>query len=685
MESKKIKKRGTDFAPKGIGGRTGSELGKGAGGEGERVGGRNFCVCLLVGDIYPSIVFWCLIETNKYKNNNNMLRSALLIAFSVHVAVAPFSCPGAEQGCANDQVCCNDDSKCYDIATAFDSCKFSCTTLTEDGANLPCFDSKSRRNKCFGKTCSNNGDCFEGKCFCNIGFAGDDCEKVACVNDCHNHGKCESGICQCHAGFAGLDCRHKVCPEGCSGHGQCKVGLTGQGSCECTIRWEGGGCGEPGCPSAVEESKCSGHGECVADGEPHDFNRRWACKCSSGWSGADCSQPACPNDCGGRGECLNGKCICKSSFGGEGCELKNLCGSNCERLNKKYGYCDEEKLECICKKGWEGFDCLYEAQGPCNGNNCGRSGEAEPCMNDCTGPKHGTCVDAVCRCKPGFYGPDCSSRTCPGDCSGRGTCDDKTGECKCSDDFVGIDCSKPACPKHCSKNGVCDKDSKCNCNPPFMGSDCSKKACATGKDGLECSGIGRCGEDGHCECPTGRTGHACSREYCLNDCSGHGMCLKAKCYCDDSWEGADCGEKSCPNDCSDRGVCVKKSGKCTCNEGYFGASCEHSECGVDCGINGHCDSRTKKCKCVDGFGGVGCQTTAGDEKSPVAKNTEEKSDSKVNRFKRVSAKIESKHTLTSCSSGCAASCGKEASSLGREDIASFTTKCNMDCVKKCMK
>ena len=107
---------------------------------------------------------------------------ALLIAFFVQVSVAPFSCPGAEQGCANDQVCCNDDSKCYDIATAFDSCKFSCSALSEDAANLPCFDSKSRENKCFGKTCSNNGDCFDAPYFTWEYTRPDDCIYVpACM------------------------------------------------------------------------------------------------------------------------------------------------------------------------------------------------------------------------------------------------------------------------------------------------------------------------------------------------------------------------------------------------------------------------------------------------------------------------------------------------------------------------
>ena len=104
--------------------------------------------------------------------------------------------------------------------------------------------------------CSGNGDCFEGKCYCNIGFSGADCEKVACLNDCHENGKCESGVCSCYPGFEGQDCRKKVCVDGCSGHGKCNTDVTtGDSTCECDLKWEGSGCGEPGCPTNDELKK----------------------------------------------------------------------------------------------------------------------------------------------------------------------------------------------------------------------------------------------------------------------------------------------------------------------------------------------------------------------------------------------------------------------------------------------
>ena len=113
-----------------------------------------------------------------------------------------------------------------------------------------------------------------------------------------------------------------MCPDGCSGHGQChKDVASGDSTCTCDIKWEGTGCGEPGCPTNDELKKCSGHGSCITEGKPHEYDRTWKCECSSGFTGADCSQPSCPNDCSKRGECRDGACICASGFTGDGCEL----------------------------------------------------------------------------------------------------------------------------------------------------------------------------------------------------------------------------------------------------------------------------------------------------------------------------------------------------------------------------
>ena len=98
-----------------------------------------------------------------------------------------------------------------------------------------------------------------------------------------------------------------MCPDGCSGHGQCHTDVTsGDSTCTCDIKWEGTGCGEPGCPTNDELKKCSGHGSCITEGKPHEYDRTWKCACSSGFTGEDCSQPSCPNDCSKRGECRDG-------------------------------------------------------------------------------------------------------------------------------------------------------------------------------------------------------------------------------------------------------------------------------------------------------------------------------------------------------------------------------------------
>jgi hypothetical protein len=63
--------------------------------------------------------------------------------------------------------------------------------------------------------CSNNGYCFNGKCYCKPGYQGKDCSSIinkkSCINDCNgDNGKCdEKGVCLCSNGFSGVDCSIK--------------------------------------------------------------------------------------------------------------------------------------------------------------------------------------------------------------------------------------------------------------------------------------------------------------------------------------------------------------------------------------------------------------------------------------------------------------------------------------------
>ena len=89
--------------------------------------------------------------------------------------------------------------------------------------------------------CSQRGECWEGSCFCDPGWAGDDCAReVTCEGGCSGHGTCAYGLCYCDPGWEGPDCEVLVpCPGQCSGHGEC-LGAR----CFCAPGWRGAACEE---------------------------------------------------------------------------------------------------------------------------------------------------------------------------------------------------------------------------------------------------------------------------------------------------------------------------------------------------------------------------------------------------------------------------------------------------------
>jgi len=104
----------------------------------------------------------------------------------------------------------------------------------------------------------------------------------------------------------------------------------------------------------------------------------------------------------------------------------------------------------------------------------------------------------------------------------------------------------------------------------YPGAAASAAAAATAKAAYdeahfyrECSNKGLCNRgSGTCECHPGYVGEGCTRTACPNDCSGHGVCRRAKdidknfmgwdayktqsCVCDAGFEGVDCSQRQCP-------------------------------------------------------------------------------------------------------------------------------------------
>lgn len=147
------------------------------------------------------------------------------------------------------------------------------------------------------------------------------------------------------------------------------------------------------------------------------------------------------------------------------------------------------------------------------------------CANNCSGSDHGICELSVCKCKPGWFGNDCSLKQCPGTfcyfdsvsldqhcvkCSSNGLCN-ADGSCSCDNGWTGIDCSMTKCPGNgCSNKGTCLSENQfpinqCVCNDRIGGYDCSVKLCLN-----NCSNQGNCTANGMCACKNGFSGDDCS-------------------------------------------------------------------------------------------------------------------------------------------------------------------------------
>eukprot|EP01063_Lacrimia_lanifica_P041589 TRINITY_DN9742_c3_g1_i1.p1 TRINITY_DN9742_c3_g1~~TRINITY_DN9742_c3_g1_i1.p1 ORF type:complete len:766 (+),score=131.59 TRINITY_DN9742_c3_g1_i1:46-2298(+) len=210
-----------------------------------------------------------------------------------------------------------------------------CTACNVTSTAVP----KEARN-CEADFCSAAGDCVYGQCSgemsceCYVGFYGEKCDqqcklnktKVAFNDDgiaqrpdlidasvvCHGHGLCNTtdGRCHCDPGFAGAECEI-ACPgrithadgsyDICSGRGYCQDGVNGDGVCKCDASFDGEAC---------ERVKCNGqsciNGQCVFIADPTkrcvpgDMSDRCFCACKGldylldgeegYWSGAHCEQ-----------------------------------------------------------------------------------------------------------------------------------------------------------------------------------------------------------------------------------------------------------------------------------------------------------------------------------------------------------------------------------------------------------
>ncbi|XP_029402429.1 scavenger receptor class F member 1 isoform X2 [Mus pahari] len=231
----------------------------------------------------------------------------------------------------------------------------------------------------------------------------------------------------------------------------------------------------------------------------------------------------------------------------------------------------------------------------------------------CEGPdacrKDEVCVKpGLCRCKPGFFGAQCSSR-CPGQywghdcretcpCHPRGQCEPATGVCQCHPNYWGGLCEFPCT---CGPHGQCDpKTGLCHCDPGWWSPTC-RRPC-------QCNPAARCDQaTGACVCPPGWWGRRCS--FSCNCHTSPCMQDSGRCICLPGWWGPECSRRC---QCV-RGQCSVTSGHCSCppgfhgircelscNPGHYGAQCKES-CNSSCPSGFHGSNCSIPCQCPEGL------------------------------------------------------------------------------------
>uniref|UniRef100_A0A8C9Q8D3 Scavenger receptor class F member 1 n=1 Tax=Spermophilus dauricus TaxID=99837 RepID=A0A8C9Q8D3_SPEDA len=201
----------------------------------------------------------------------------------------------------------------------------------------------------------------------------------------------------------------------------------------------------------------------------------------------------------------------------------------------------------------------------------------------------------LCRCKPGFFGAQCSSRESQlQDESGAGSelCSRRTG-CQM---FQGLSLSL---------GGLAG---------PLCFEERTGQGSVPGPEPIQCSSTSQCDQTtGACLCHSGWWGRRCSFR-----CSCNGSpCeqLSGRCICQPGWWDSECRQKC---QCV-RGLCSATSGQCSCPPGFHGARCELPcapgsygvQCSKSCGQceqNASCSPDTGHCEsCKPGWDGTQCQ------------------------------------------------------------------------------
>jgi len=290
------------------------------------------------------------------------------------------------------------------------------------------------------------------------------------------------------------------------------------------------------------------------------------------------------------------------------CDEQLTCGGN-------NGFCFSQD-NCVCTFPFTGPEC-------CDLVKCPGLGGFNFTLDDsqfvCSG--HGDCVNpGVCSCDDGFKltspeGGTCIIEQCngidfndPSVCSNHGTCINEI--CICTPGFIGFDCSQANCTAVCQNGGNCVGPNVCDCPAGlWTGPTCTIPICTN------CTGDHQtCTSPNTCVCETGFQGPTCDAPICLptnplcNDTNS--TCVApAICICNSGLANLGQGfcEPICVNPQCDVNAACTAPEVCVCNSPNFsgnGIACDPVCTGPACQPNSTCTNvdGTPTCVCDVGFG-----------------------------------------------------------------------------------
>ena len=393
--------------------------------------------------------------------------------------------------------------------------------------------------------CSSHGRCLaNGKCWCYVGFTGEDCS-VQNSNDVYNYERPGE---QCPAGEVVRN--GNCCSESCT-HG-CSENDSSQCTCPANQLLKDGICCSDKCTEGcLPEDPNSCVSQCPA-GEK--FLGGWCCsdKCQFGCSATNKEQCTCPaGQILKNGNCCSGKCQ-------HGCSATNpdqcTCPTGQEFLG---GRCCSDQCEFSCSDTNPDQCTCPVGQILKNGNCC-----SDKCQNGCTAGKPDECT---CPAGQLFKNGNCCSDQCQFGCSA-------TNPDQCTCPAGQILKNGNCCSDKCQNGCEAGKPDQCTCpaGEKFLQGNCCSDQCefgcsATNKDECTC-GPNQIKKDGNC----------CNSQ-CKHGCSATNPDQCNECPLGQLIKNGRCCSDQCSFGCKN-----KKPDQCICPKGQFlrEGNCCNKTCGA---------------------------------------------------------------------------------------------------------